>query len=441
MDRNPLLPLSIDAFAGIESSLRNISFQSCSLTSTSLPAFSRLINLERLKLQSNLLTEIIPENFFSSMSQLIAIDLQRNQLKQIPSEYPSTLRELELGNNRLTKLPFNNETFDKISQLITLDLSSNPLECDCHIKPLYHWLLTHYQSELVPYVQWICSQPKELSGKQLGSLTEHDFQCEIIPIQSTTTIITTTTASTTVESTTEYETISSFNAWLKDSETAILEWSYISSPIQLIVYENGFKLPILYLNSSENYFLLEKLKSSTNYSLCLQIHEQSLCRNLVTPTRKEIKFEQKILSLSSSSKSIDKAFLHDMQYLITGIACGIVIVLLVLLFVVIFIIQQRDKFFHNSTKTIATDSYYQTTGSDTTQIGGLCSIEDHSLNGSTNQQSASTITSIFHYCRSPPISNCCPEQQPYHFYHEIPFTTSSNTLNPPKCLCRPPIII
>ncbi|CAF4826639.1 unnamed protein product, partial [Rotaria socialis] len=84
------------------------------------------------------------------MSQLIAIDLQRNQLTEIPSAYPLTLREFELGNNRLTTLPFNNETFNKLSQLITLDLSSNPLQCDCHIKPLYHWLLTHYQSELVP---------------------------------------------------------------------------------------------------------------------------------------------------------------------------------------------------------------------------------------------------------------------------------------------------
>ncbi|CAF4732151.1 unnamed protein product, partial [Rotaria magnacalcarata] len=79
MDRNPLLPLSTDTFSGIESSLRNISFQSCSLTSNSLPAFARLINLERLKLQSNLLTEIKPNNLFSLMSQLIAIDLQRNQ--------------------------------------------------------------------------------------------------------------------------------------------------------------------------------------------------------------------------------------------------------------------------------------------------------------------------------------------------------------------------
>ena len=178
MDRNPLLPLSIDTFAGIEQSILNVSFQSCSLTSQSLVAFSRLKNLERLKLQSNFLTTIYPENFFSSMLKLLVIDLQRNQLTQIPSQFPSSLRELELGNNRLTILPFNNQTFEQLSQLITLDLSSNPLQCDCQIKSLYYWLLTHFQSELVPYVQWICSKPKHLSGKQLGSLSVHQLTCE-----------------------------------------------------------------------------------------------------------------------------------------------------------------------------------------------------------------------------------------------------------------------
>jgi Leucine-rich repeat (LRR) protein len=178
LDRNPLFPLSKETFFGIENTLQNLSLQSCSLTSQSLMAFLPLKNLERLKLQSNLLKIILPENLFSSMLKLLVIDLQRNQLTQIPSQLPSSLRELELGNNRLTNLPFNNQTFEHLSNLIILDLSSNPLQCDCHIKSLYHWLLTHFQSELVPYVQWICSKPKQLAGKQLGSLFDHQLSCE-----------------------------------------------------------------------------------------------------------------------------------------------------------------------------------------------------------------------------------------------------------------------
>jgi Leucine-rich repeat (LRR) protein len=94
-------------------------------------AFSRLKNLERFKLQSNNLTEIQPSNLFLLMPKLISIDLQRNQLIQIPTEFPLSLRELELGNNRLKTLTINNNnTF----QFLTLDLSSNPLNCDCNIK-------------------------------------------------------------------------------------------------------------------------------------------------------------------------------------------------------------------------------------------------------------------------------------------------------------------
>lgn len=178
MDRNPLDILSIDTLSGLENSLKNLSLQSCSLTSQSLISFSNLRNLERLKLQSNLIKIIYPENLFSSLSKLVLIDLQRNQLTHISSEFPSSLRELELGHNLLQTLPFNNQTFHNLSQLITLDLSQNPLHCDCNIKPLYYWLLANFQSELVPYVQWICSTPKYLEGKQLGSLNDYDFICE-----------------------------------------------------------------------------------------------------------------------------------------------------------------------------------------------------------------------------------------------------------------------
>ena len=178
MDRNPLLQLAVDTFSGIEVTLRNLSCQSCSLTSQSLTAFLPLKNLERLKLRSNSLKYIYPENLFSSMSKLLVIDLRHNQLTRITSRFPSSLRELELGNNQLRILPFNNQTFRQLSQLVTLDLSSNPLQCDCHIKSLYYWLITNFQSELIPYVQWICAKPKHLSGKQLSSLSDQQLICE-----------------------------------------------------------------------------------------------------------------------------------------------------------------------------------------------------------------------------------------------------------------------
>ncbi|CAF1551836.1 unnamed protein product [Rotaria magnacalcarata] len=384
MDRNPLLPLSINAFSGIEYSLHNLSCQSCSLTSESLIAFSRLKNLERLKLQSNSLTNIYPENLFSSMSKLRVIDLQRNQLTQISSQYPSSLRELALGNNRLTSLPFDNKTFQHLSQLVTLDLSSNPLHCNCDIKSLYYWLLSHFQAELVPYVQWICSKPENLYGKQLGSLLDHQLICE-------------------------EKKISSFTVWIKDSETALLEWSLtdLLSSLKLIVTENNRLLPFIYLNKTQNYYLLENLKPSTSYSLCLQTSEQYLCRNITTKS-------QQYISLSSSSSSSSSSVTINIEYVIIGITLGIIIILFILSILILFLIKQRKQYSH-SLKSVAIDSYYQTTGSDTTHIAtSNNSIEENSIKSFHRHQSMPT----FCYCQLP--STCCPDQPAYHLYHEIP---------------------
>ncbi|UJR25707.1 hypothetical protein I4U23_007058 [Adineta vaga] len=388
MDRNPLITLSSDTFVGLEHSLVNISLQSCSLTSESLIALSNLKNLERLKLQSNLFTKILPDNLFISMSKLLVLDLQRNQLIEIPSNFPSTLRELELGNNRLMTLPFTNRTFEQLSHLVTLDLSSNPLQCDCHMKPLYYWLLTHFQTELVPYVQWICSKPRHLSGKQLGTLSPQQFICE-------------------------EKQILSFQVRLKDSKTALLEWlsAPIELPLNLIVIENNIPLPILYLNDTQNSFLLENLKPSTHYSLCLQIHDQILCRNITTTN-------QQIFSLSSLSASTGSIVMIDIEYLIIGISCGICFILLLLFFLILFLIKHRIKYAHSSKTTATTiDSYYQTTGSDIIQTA-ICnkSIEEESINSLQYHRS----TPMFCYCQLP--SNYCPDQQTYHFYHEIPLS-------------------
>ena len=178
LDRNPFASLTPETFAGLEQTLKNFSCQSCSLTSESLSAFSHLSKLERLKLQSNYLKEIRPSTLFSSMTNLILIDLQRNQLNEIPNFWPSSIRELQIGNNQLKTFHLINETTALLPDLTTLDLSQNPLHCDCQLVPLHRWLLESYQAELVPYVQWICASPKNLAGKKLGSLVEKDFICD-----------------------------------------------------------------------------------------------------------------------------------------------------------------------------------------------------------------------------------------------------------------------
>jgi len=210
-----------------------------------------------------------------------------------------------------------------------------------------------------------------------------------------------------------YFRISSFNVWLKDSETVILEWTWNSfaKPLKLLIIENNNSLPIIYLNITQNYFLLDKLKSSTNYSLCLQnTNDQLLCRNITTKNQQFISIES-----SSSSSSV----IMNIEYLIIGISFGIVMIFIILCLLIVHLIKHREKYSHSS-KTTTLESYYQTTGSDTTQIA-ICnnSIEERSINSLHHHQS----TPIICYCQLPSTSYS-HEQQSYHFYHEIPLYKS-----------------
>ena len=326
------------------------------------------------------------------MSQLLLIDLQRNQLTHLPSALPLSLRELQLGNNRLTQFPRHDRTLAELPQLTTLDLSQNPLQCDCHLQSLHRWLLLHFQTELVPYVQWICATPLHLAGRKLGALSSDDLICGETINESP-------------------RILSSFNVWLKDSNTAILEWlplSSVETSLELIVEENGLPLPILHLNNTENYFLLEKLKPTTNYSFCLRIRSLSRCSNLTTRM-------QQILSLSSKQREESPASssgLTDVEYLIIALSSGIVLILVVLFFLIIFLLKYRPF-----SKTPSIESYYQTTGSETTQIG-ICnhSIEDRSI------QSLKRPSPPM-FCTCPLPANYGQEQCPtaYHLYQEMPF--------------------
>lgn len=254
LDRNPLFPFSNATFSALAHSLKNFSCQSCSLTSSSLIAFSSLKNLQSLKLSSNYLTEIIPENLFSSMINLRLLDLQRNYLRRFPSEYPASLHELQLEHNRL-------RTLTNLPNLNLFDISSNPLRCDCQIKSIHHWLLTHYESELIRHVQWICDQPKQYHGRQLGSLLEHQLICQ----ENSSKIL-------------------SFNLTLKSANSVVLEWIMTSSntSLKLSIFENNLRLKSIDFNQINHSYLVDNLKPKTNYSFCLYISRKLHCRFLTT---------------------------------------------------------------------------------------------------------------------------------------------------------------
>ena len=55
-----------------------------------------------------------------------------------------------------------------------MELSSNPWECDCRLRPLQHWLVNFN----VPYTtEPQCAGPARLKGKAFGRLAVDEFAC------------------------------------------------------------------------------------------------------------------------------------------------------------------------------------------------------------------------------------------------------------------------
>ncbi|CAF0855756.1 unnamed protein product [Didymodactylos carnosus] len=455
LDRNPSLKLSSTTFYGLESSLINISLQACNLRSNSLSSLKILKNLERIKLSSNDI-DYIPDDLFISLINLTLVDLQRNQLEMVPIfNDQNRIKELELSGNKLKT--FNEQTLKQLKQLVTLDLSSNPLECDCQLKSLYKWLKDKFQPELIQYLQWTCS-----NGKQLSTLNIDHFICNSVAATETTTTITTTkfkeilsTAEALVRDNMESITtttnvvtdmITDLNVWIKDNNSAIIEWNTSSTALsralslRLLVIENGYPLPSLNLNISQRYFLLEKLKSQTQYTICLTIlNSQKYCRDLITDSTTTSTSLAKSVFISKTLTTTLTS--TDLQYLILGTVLGAISVLLILIVIIIVLVRKQRLKKHKSSKTTSIESYYNAGGSD---ISALSLEQQPTLKCLSPPPSLLTPFYYFlpsecpHSCASSSINGvrggCLQHSETnstdlsnnnppaYHIYHEIPFS-------------------
>ncbi|TTL10211.1 Leucine-rich repeat transmembrane protein FLRT2 [Bagarius yarrelli] len=100
--------------------------------------FRNLVNLKELSLSRNSLTR--PPPLLPSVS-LAKLNLQENQMKDIPALVFSELRKLEkldLSTNLLQTVPQG--VFDGLSSLTHLNVRGNHWNCDCAIKRIIFWL-------------------------------------------------------------------------------------------------------------------------------------------------------------------------------------------------------------------------------------------------------------------------------------------------------------
>ncbi|KAF3816037.1 hypothetical protein GH733_016142 [Mirounga leonina] len=103
---------------------------------TSIPdgAFNGLPNLERLDLSKNNITSTgVGAKAFKLLKKLMRLNMDGNNLAEIPSELPSALEELKINENSLQAI--SEESLSDLNQLVTLELEGNKLS-ETNVNPL-----------------------------------------------------------------------------------------------------------------------------------------------------------------------------------------------------------------------------------------------------------------------------------------------------------------
>ncbi|XP_030850977.1 LOW QUALITY PROTEIN: slit homolog 2 protein-like [Strongylocentrotus purpuratus] len=144
LSSNPSLCFISDLPPGIFqqlSVLQELNLDRCDITNLHPLVFSGLESLQKLSLKGNNIHHI-HDDILSGLGQIKSINFEGNRIAYLEELMFSNnwkLTDLSLANNGLTRL--NQSTFKPIfSSISSLDLSMNPIDCNCELKWLIDWL-------------------------------------------------------------------------------------------------------------------------------------------------------------------------------------------------------------------------------------------------------------------------------------------------------------
>ena len=120
--------------------LQNLNLDDCNILSLHSHLFRDLVSLHTLSLTGNRI-QLLCYDVLTEIRQLTRIDLDRNRISYLDETIFSNnllLKYLSLSDNKLTRL--NQSTFKPIeNSLSSLDISKNPILCNCDLKWLLDW--------------------------------------------------------------------------------------------------------------------------------------------------------------------------------------------------------------------------------------------------------------------------------------------------------------
>lgn len=129
----------------------------------------QLVDLSNNKISS------LTNSSFANMSQLTTLILSYNALQCIPTlafRGLGSLRLLSLHGNDISELP--DGIFNDVTSLSHLAIGANPLYCDCRLRWLSDWVKTGYKEPGIAR----CVSPHGMEGKLLLTTPAKRFECQ-----------------------------------------------------------------------------------------------------------------------------------------------------------------------------------------------------------------------------------------------------------------------
>ncbi|CAD7090423.1 unnamed protein product [Hermetia illucens] len=195
LSRNRITKLPDDVFNSTVS-LRSLCLSYNKLENITRHIFRNLHNLHQLDLSHNKLHSI-DLHAFRGTPKLRIIKASNNQLslfssgfeedEKSPFEVLSELQELDLRNNRIIHIP--GDWIHSLSNLRNLDISYNPVTCNCTLFPFVQYLNRSNHDEFGKHPQTsatksYCSESGELNSWSLTSLNYKQLVCQHKPCPS-----------------------------------------------------------------------------------------------------------------------------------------------------------------------------------------------------------------------------------------------------------------
>ncbi|XP_071036760.1 carboxypeptidase N subunit 2-like [Parasteatoda tepidariorum] len=153
-------------------SLIHLSFANNEISFIKDRSFAPFVHLDGIWLSFNKISNLKRSMFPNSENELSKIYLNDNKISSLPSDFFTNMPYLsfvDLKNNGFITL--DQALFEPIwKNLNMIDLSGNPLVCDCRMK----WLL----KQIFPIItRGICAEPSKLLGREIKTLEYLELWC------------------------------------------------------------------------------------------------------------------------------------------------------------------------------------------------------------------------------------------------------------------------